>query len=808
MDTLPDALAPLAAYRQWVNWIATPSKTKPGKFDKLPVDPTTGHVSSAHDAAAWTDAHTAIARGRALGAGVAFVFSDADPYFLLDVDNCLLPDGSGWNQTAIDLCARFPGAAVEVSQSGAGLHIIGATTRTPAHGTDNKALGAQLYTSRRFVALTGSGIIGTAATDCTGALERLIADCYPVAQGLDSGGAEWTDEPAPEWNGYTDDDQLLSRALATSSGGAVFGGKASFRDLWEANEEVLGRVYPDDHQGRAFDASAADAALAQHLAFWTGNDCERIRRLMMRSALYREKWEGREDYLPRTVTRAVGLQKTVYTAGGVEPPPQSVQPGSVMSAARAELVAGLQYLAPQQQIEHFAGCVYVRDAHKVLTPDGALLDQGQFRAVYGGYLFALDATADKTSKNAWEAFVESQAVRHPKVAATQFRPDLPPGEIIERDGEKLVNNYVEARVRMEPGDPSPFLRHLSALLPDDRDRAILLAYMAACVQHKGAKFQWAPLIQGVEGNGKTLFSRCVAEAIGMKYVHVPRAEEISTKFNSWMKDRIFVYVEDVYMQDGRAEVFEALKPIITNDWQAVEPKGRDQKTEYVVANLMLNSNHRDALRKTRNDRRIAPFFTAQQQKDDKARDGLTREYFRELYDWLKGRGRYASGGAGYGYAVVAHFLASYEIPDELNPATGQDAPDTSSTEAAIEASRGGVEQEILEAIEEGRPGFAGGWVSSMALDRLLESLRATRQIPHNKRRELMTSLGYDLHPGLSGGRVNNPVQPDGGKTRLYIRAGHIHANLQTPAEIARHYTDAQNVEQVAAGVQVFGGGAQ
>ena len=43
------------------------------------------------------------------------------------------------------------------------------------------------------------------------------------------------------------------------------------------------------------------------LAFWTGRDCERIRALMNKSALARDKWE-REDYLPRTILGAVGRQ--------------------------------------------------------------------------------------------------------------------------------------------------------------------------------------------------------------------------------------------------------------------------------------------------------------------------------------------------------------------------------------------------------------------------------------------------------------------------------------------------------------------
>ena len=97
----------------------------------------------------------------------------------------------------------------------------------------------------------------------------------------------------------------------------------------------------------------------------------------------------------------------------------------------------------------------------------------------------------------------------------------------------------------------------------------------------------------------------------------------------------------------------------------------------------------------------------------------------------------------------------------------------------------------MEAIGEGRPGFAGGWVSSIALDRLLESIRMTRAIPPNRRRGVLQSLGYDWHPALSKGRVNNPTTIDRGKPRLFIKAKHSSLTLETPADVARAYQDAQ-----------------
>lgn len=109
------------------------------------------------------------------------------------------------------------------------------------------------------------------------------------------------DAPVPEWNGPTDDSDLIRRALASRSAASTFGNKASFADLWERNVERLALAFPDP--SRLYDESAADAALASHLLFWTGRDAKRVERLMWQSKLVREKWH-RSDYLTRTI-RAV-----------------------------------------------------------------------------------------------------------------------------------------------------------------------------------------------------------------------------------------------------------------------------------------------------------------------------------------------------------------------------------------------------------------------------------------------------------------------------------------------------------------------
>jgi len=780
MKALPEALSGLRSYKQFIVYKLVPSTNRPGKTDKFPCDFRSGLVVSAHDYKYWTDCDTAIAAAVNFGDsyGVGFVLTLACGIFCIDIDNCLLPDGSDWSPIAKELCAMFPGAYIEVSKSGKGLHIFARySIANLAHASRNAEYGIELYTDKRFIALTGTGAIGDANLDCSLALSALIAKYFP---GSSTGHSiEWTSAPREDWKGPESDDDLIRRAMRSRGADSAFGGKASFADLWNCNIEALARTYPD--VGRAYNESQADAALAQHLAFWTGNNCERIERLMMQSKLVREKWE-REDYIERTILNAVGKQFDVLTDKTFELPTEVVTAAN--EPPKPTLVQGSTFATNEDQIALFAGCVYVNDAHRVLIPGGNLLKPEQFKVAYGGYTFTMDAANEKTTRDAWEAFTQNQAFRCPRVDTTCFKPGLPPGSILDLDGIKSVNTYWPVEVERKMGDAQRIFDHMAKVLPDEHERLVLLYFMAACVQHQGTKFQWAPLVQGVEGNGKTLFSRYVANAIGKKYVHWPKASQISNNFNGWLVGKTFYAVEDIYVPGEKAEIIEILKPMITGgDGLEIEKKGVDQVSADICGNFLFNSNYKDAVRKGMNDRRFCVMFTAQQSRDDLIRDGMAGEYFPNLYNWLREEG----------YAIMSELLHTLPIPDEFNPATKcQYAPETISTRAAIDASMGGIEQEILEAVAQGLPGFCGGWVSSVMLDRLLEKLGVARRVTHYKRKEMLSAMGYEYHPALHDGRVNNVVLPDQSKPRLFIKKDAAARYIATAAEVGRQYENANN----------------
>lgn len=767
MTQVPDAFK---TYRQFILWRPEPGGN--GKVNKKPLNYQTLIPHDPHDPAVWLDYETADSLASLYSLGLGFVFTDKDPFWYLDIDSAY--NGNGWSPLATALCGQFSGCAVEISQSGRGIHIFGSGA-VPPHRCKDTAANIELYTSRRFVALTGTHLTGDAGhRPPIAALQDLVSSHFPPDAAGTEAPTEWTDGPRSDWSGPVDDGDLLIKMLASKSAGAVFGNRATVQALWTGETELLAAAFPPQSHGQDFDHSSADAALCMHLAFWSGCDCSRMDRLFRMSALYRDKWD-REDYRRRTILGAVGRCKDVY-GGGKSP---TITPSNGQSQ---ELKTGFQYLTISQQMEYFRGCVYVRDLHRVLTPDGALLKQEQFKAMYGGYVLALDDAGAKTTRNAWEAFTESQGARFPKVFGACFRPELPAGQIVQEGNESMVNIYVPASIDRKEGDPAPFLTHLEKLLPNKTDRIILLSYLAACVQYPGIKFQWCPLIQGCEGNGKTLLANCVAHAVGWKYTHFPNANDITNKFNSWILGKLLIVIEEIYVSD-RQEAIECLKPMITNLKIEIQGKGRDQIITDNRANFIINTNHKDGIRKSHTDRRYCILYTAQQTRADIVKDGMGGNYFPRLYDWLRGGG----------YAIVAHFLNSFTIPEEYNPAAGcHRAPDTTSTREALRLSLGGLEQEIFEAIDEGRYGFSGGWVSSLAFNMLIKERKDEKRIPPNKRRQILENLGYVLHPGLPEGRVNSMVIKEAGKPRLFIRQGHPAINLTVPADIAAAYSREQD----------------
>jgi hypothetical protein len=743
-------------YRQFINWRLVPDHDKPGKNKKLPCD-LYGNVINSHDPKYWLSAEEASRSEH----GIAFVFSDRDPFWFLDLDHAW--NGFDWSELAKYCLSFFPGCAVEVSHSGHGLHLFGYGSHVlPVdHGCKNTAIGLELYTTGRFVALTGTSRTGSAWINFADRLPLFVS--YANLKPREAPEAvEASDGPDPRYTGPADDATLLSMMLGSvGSVRSLFGTKAHPRDLWEANTDALKLHFPQAGRadGAGFDWSAADASLMSHLSFWTGRDTGRMVSLFEQSRLYRpDKYAGRGAYrvglLVKQGLRNPGVYDKPSPSAAVAPiAPSQLAPDAV-SAGKPAARGARSTMELAKQIEHFAGCVYVEASHSVMVPSGRLMTPTRFNAVYGGFSFQMQYDNGKPTTEAFRAFTENRMYAFPKVVDTCFRPDRAPCEIID----ERINTWRTPVVDEAPGDITPFLNHVAKLVPNSNDRRILFAYMQSLARNHGVKFQWAPVIQGVQGNGKSLLLRVLYHAVTKAYSHLPKASQITEKYNSWIERRLFIGVEEIKVTDRR-EVLEDLKDAVTNDWVEVRGMQQEKRMTDNFTNWIFCTNYKDAIPVNRDERRYAIFYTAQQSVDDLKRDGMDEAYFKRIYEWLKKEG---------GYQAIAYWLRHAPIEaTEYDPAgLCQRAPVTSSTIEAITVSLGRVEQEILEAVEINQPGFRDDWISTGALTKFLKD-RGVRDLSSRKMGEILKSLGY-VKLFRSSRRI---AEEEGQQPNIYRRNG-------------------------------------
>jgi hypothetical protein len=765
----------LADYRQFVLVKFVPLAD--GRTDKIPCS--LAHVGvDAHDARNWLDRDTALAAATQRGPefGIGFVLTPADPFVCLDIDAALLQSGQ-WDSRVHEAGALLPGAAWGVSRSGRGVHgwMAGARLLPPHRVIKNTAQHMELYDAHRFIAL-GPGelaVLDRPLQECA-ALPGYAARYFPAKQ---AAAVTVDDGPREGWHGPTDDDALIARGRALKQSMAhAMGTAAHFSDLWDGNVDVLARVYPGTTT--PYDGSSVDLAMCNALAYLTGCDGPRMDRLLRRWVLFRDKW-NRDDYRDMTLAascppgRAI-LQDKPTAAEAVGETPEEPTDTSGTSP----------FLDTAAQLKLFAGCVYVLSVNEILTTTGDLLNEARFNSWHGQHRFCMDQQNTKISNKAWEAFTRSTCIAWPRAHDMFYDPRQPFGTLRRVDDRLEVNAYRAPNVVRTPGDIAPFMKLLQLMLPDPPDRLALLTWAKRLVQSPGYKFSWACVLQGAEGNGKSLLAKCLEYAVGLKVTARPKAADLTGQFNKWAEGAVLCIAEDLHKSRDGSDILEGLKSMLTETRQSVEAKGVDSRVASVFWNLLITTNHQGALRKSRNDRRLAMFFCAQQTAEDVAAMNFD---FPAYGRWLE---------AG-GYAAIAHWLATDAIDPEFDP-LGKciRAPKTSAEQAAIDAGKDSTQTAIQEAIEEARPGFRGDFVSSVHLAALIDERRAGHIWPQQRRGELMASMGYSHHQALpDGGRISSMVPGPQGfsvRPRLYVRRFSEAALLPDAAAVTAAYLAAQN----------------
>lgn len=735
----------------WAELPPAPPSTKPRK---VPHNPSTGRQADPHDPSWWMTYEQADKAAKERGWKVGFVLSDNDPLFLFDLDDCRNPETGEVAHGVNEIFKMFPNVAAEVSINMTGFHIVGACDPSQLHEHKKKfelrGVQCEFYHNKRFVALGHGFNAPMGNLDCTAILKTILPARQAPTQAV-----AMIDQAVAEYTFRGDDDELIALMKnTTGSGDAVFDGDLKVGDFFNYDIAKLAKRYPSA-SGDEFDRSNADAGLMTHLAFFTGKNAARMDRIFRRSPLMRDKYKDRADYRQSTISGAITLQTKVYNKKQKTDAQTKTQAGG----------SGTGIMSLEEQQEHFKQCVYIASEHKVMLPDGELVKPATFKALYGGHQFIMSMDGTRPTLNAFEAFTENRVNRHPKAKRLRFKPQLPSGCFLDERGNKLdtlncnmgadgVNAYFPQDIKtIYGGDASPILNHLAKILPVQRDREILLAWAARVVQSQGVKLPWSPIMQGTEGNGKSILAEIIFYCIGDRYSWEMDPEKIGKQFNIALRNRIFINVEEMNMFE-KYSMMDVLKKLLTGNKLEIELKGVDASMylDY-CANWYFSTNHKDAIAVTNDTRRVAVFYTAQQSRDDMMRDGMLGEYFPRLWHWLRHEN---------GFAIMRGYLMSYEIPAEFDPAgLAFLAPQTSSHNEAVKASLGVNEQYILEAVAENKQGFRGGWLSSYKVNELLKE--NNRKMAPRRLGIMLEKLGY-VNTGKS---TANIFHEDGTRPSLW-----------------------------------------
>lgn len=271
------------------NWVCWQYETRNDKRTKVPKNPATGGNAATDNPDTWASFEQAITACQDFGLdGIGLVLTPVLGLVGLDCDHVLTGDTlAEWAGQVVGTVQSY----TEVTPSGKGLRIF-AYGELPPQG--RKKGDFECYTAGRFLTVTGNHWPGSPLT-----VERRPAEVLTVHKMFWPDKLEETRPAAPVQPVNLDDIGLLS-VIHQSKIGSKFVG------LWNGNLNG----HPSHSEG--------DQALCNYLAFYTGNDAQRIDKLFRQSGLMRPKWDERHasnglTYGQMTIEKAIAATTEAYT---------------------------------------------------------------------------------------------------------------------------------------------------------------------------------------------------------------------------------------------------------------------------------------------------------------------------------------------------------------------------------------------------------------------------------------------------------------------------------------------------------------
>lgn len=332
------------------------------------------------------------------------------------------------------------------------------------------------------------------------------------------------------------------------------------------------------------------------------------------------------------------------------------------------------------------------------------------------------------------------------------------GELFTLDGKEYANDYrpeSEPIGVVEQAVNAVLMRHVELLIPDRAYRELFLQWAAWVVRNPGKKVLWAVLVKGVEGDGKSVLGSMIAQAMGHINVGIISPETMAgSNFNDWAKGRCVNVLEEIKIPGHRHDVYNKIKPLITNPRIEIHGKGKASTTVINTTNYIGFTNHDDAMPLDDKDRRNFVLFTPWRNIDEMhaavAALGLTiDQYWDQLWDPIKNRPD-----------AVRGFFDSIDI-SAFN--ANSRAPATSfKTELVAAGDLDDAEGHARFWVEEGCFGVSKTVVSSACLTRKLGEMEPPIKIHTSRVRKVLTSMGFE--------QVGDVLKWKGASHRVWVQA--------------------------------------
>jgi len=139
---------------------------------------------------------------------------------------------------------------------------------------------------------------------------------------------------------------------------------------------------------------------------------------------------------------------------------------------------------------------------------------------------------------------------------------------------------------------------------DDLTASYVIGWMADLVQYPRKRLGVSLVLRSdAQGTGKGLFARILGHLFGKHYLHITNPRHLTGNFNAHLIDCLLLFADEAFWAGDKSSE-GALKTLITEEFRAVEIKGKDVFQTRNFTRLLIASNKSWVVPSELHDRRF------------------------------------------------------------------------------------------------------------------------------------------------------------------------------------------------------------